>query len=69
MEGIARRFGLTVRFVEGRLRLASLAPVVFDALSAGEIALEVAKANAANPTRSGSIGLRASEPELHGPAS
>ena len=37
VEGIARRFGLTVRFVEGRLRLASLAPVVFEALGAGEI--------------------------------
>ena len=51
VEGIARRFGLTVRFVEGRLRLASLAPVVFDALGAGEITLDVAKAYAA--TRAG----------------
>ena len=49
VEGIARRFGLTVRFVEGRLRLASLAPVVFDALGAGEISLDVAKAYAATP--------------------
>jgi ParB family chromosome partitioning protein len=48
-EGIARRFGLTVRFVEGRLRLASLAPVVFDALGAGEISLDIAKAYAATP--------------------
>ena len=48
-EGIARRFGLTVRFVEGRLRLASLAPVVFEALGAGEISLDVAKAYAATP--------------------
>jgi ParB family chromosome partitioning protein len=47
--GIARRFGLTVRFVEGRLRLASLAPVVFDALGAGEITLDLAKAYAATP--------------------
>jgi len=47
--GIARRFGLTVRFVEGRLRLAGLAPVVFDALGAGEITLDVAKAYAATP--------------------
>ncbi len=46
-EGIARRFGLTVRFVEGRLRLASLAPVVFEALGAGEITLDLAKAYAA----------------------
>ncbi|MBX3562636.1 MAG: ParB N-terminal domain-containing protein [Sphingomonas sp.] len=50
-EGIARRFGLTVRFVEGRLRLASLAPVVFEALGAGEISLDVAKAYAATPDR------------------
>ena len=49
VEGIARRFGLNTRFVEGRLRLASLAPVVFEALGAGEISLEVAKAYAATP--------------------
>jgi ParB family chromosome partitioning protein len=49
VEGIARRFGLTVRFVEGRLRLASLAPSVFEALGAGEISLDVAKAYAATP--------------------
>jgi ParB family chromosome partitioning protein len=49
VEGIARRFGLTVRFVEGRLRLARLAPVVFEALGAGEITLDVAKAYAATP--------------------
>jgi ParB family chromosome partitioning protein len=48
-ETIARRFGLTARFVEGRLRLASLAPAVFDALGAGEISLDVAKAYAATP--------------------
>ena len=40
VEGVARRFGLTVRFVEGRLRLANLAPVVFEALGAGEITLD-----------------------------
>ena len=50
-EGIARRFGLTVRFVEGRLRLAGLAPVVFEALGAGEISLDAAKAYAATPDR------------------
>lgn len=49
VEGIACRFGLTTRFVEGRLRLASLAPVVFEALGAGEISLDVAKAYAATP--------------------
>ena len=51
VEGIARRFGLTVRFVEGRLRLANLAPIVFEALGAGEISLDVAKAYAATPDR------------------
>jgi ParB family chromosome partitioning protein len=50
-EGIAGRFGLTVRFVEGRLRLADLAPVVFEALGAGEITLDMAKAYAATPDR------------------
>jgi ParB family chromosome partitioning protein len=50
-EGIARRFGVTVRFVEGRLRLAGLAPLVFEALGAGEISLDVAKAYAATPDR------------------
>lgn len=50
-EGIARRFGLTVRFVEGRLRLANLAPAIFDALGSGEISLDVAKAYAATPDR------------------
>ncbi|MXO71819.1 ParB/RepB/Spo0J family partition protein [Alteraurantiacibacter buctensis] len=44
VEEVARRFGVTVRFVEGRLRLATLAPVVFDALAAGEITLDMAKA-------------------------
>jgi ParB family chromosome partitioning protein len=51
VEGIARRFGLTTRFVEGRLRLSALAPVVFDALGAGEISLDVAKAYAASADR------------------
>ncbi|HTU09757.1 MAG TPA: ParB/RepB/Spo0J family partition protein [Allosphingosinicella sp.] len=51
VEGVARRFGLTERFVEGRLRLAGLAPVIFDALGAGEISLDVAKAYAATPDR------------------
>lgn len=49
VEGVARRFGLTTRFVEGRLRLANLAPPVFEALGAGEISLDVAKAYAATP--------------------
>jgi ParB family chromosome partitioning protein len=49
IDGIARRFGLTTRFVEGRLRLATLAPVVFEALGSAEISLEVAKAYATTP--------------------
>ena len=43
-EDVARRFGLTVRFVEGRLRLAGLAPCVFEALAEGTITLDMAKA-------------------------
>ncbi|WP_420607408.1 ParB/RepB/Spo0J family partition protein [Novosphingopyxis sp.] len=43
-EDVARRFGVTVRFVEGRLRLASLAPCVFEALAEGSITLDLAKA-------------------------
>ena len=45
--GVAKRFGLTQRFVEGRLRLANLAEPIFEALAAGEITLEIAKAYAA----------------------
>jgi ParB family transcriptional regulator, chromosome partitioning protein len=48
-EDIARRFGLTVLHVRQRLRLAGLAPVVLDALKAGKITLDVAKAFAAVP--------------------
>ncbi|MET0373604.1 MAG: ParB/RepB/Spo0J family partition protein [Rhizorhabdus sp.] len=44
VEEVARRFGLTIRFVEGRLRLAGLAPIVLEALGAGKITLELAKA-------------------------
>ncbi|OHC97463.1 MAG: chromosome partitioning protein ParB [Sphingomonadales bacterium RIFCSPHIGHO2_01_FULL_65_20] len=44
VEDVARRFGLTVRVVEGRLRLATLAPVVFEALASGQITLDIAKA-------------------------
>ena len=44
VEDVARRFGLTARFVEGRLRLATLAPCVFAALAEGAITLEMAKA-------------------------
>ncbi len=44
VEDVAIRFGQTVRFVEGRLRLAKLAPVVFEALASGDITLDIAKA-------------------------
>ena len=43
---IAKRFGLTERFVLGRLRLANLAEPVFEALREGEITLDVAMAYA-----------------------
>lgn len=46
IEGVAKRFGLTRRFVEGRLRLATLAEPIFEALSEGTITLDVAKAYA-----------------------
>ncbi|WP_404478680.1 ParB/RepB/Spo0J family partition protein [Novosphingobium sp. BL-52-GroH] len=41
---LAKRFGKTEKFVLGRLRLASLAEPIFDALRTGEIGIEVAKA-------------------------
>lgn len=44
VEDVARRFGVTVRHVHGRMRLADLAPPIFAALSAGEITLDVAMA-------------------------
>lgn len=42
----AKRFGVTQRHVEGRLRLASLAPELLEALRAGTIGVESAKAYA-----------------------
>ena len=45
-EDVAKRQGLTTRFVEQRVRLAELAPCVFEALAAGEITLGVAQAYA-----------------------
>jgi ParB family chromosome partitioning protein len=44
---VARRFGLTERFVLGRMRLASLAEPIFEALSDGTLSLDVASAYAA----------------------
>lgn len=42
----AKRFGATVRHVEGRLRLATLAPEILDALRANVTGIEAAKAYA-----------------------
>ena len=44
---VAKRFGLTERFVAGRVRLAGLADVVFTALRDGDITLDIAMAYAA----------------------
>jgi ParB family chromosome partitioning protein len=46
IDAVANRLGVTRRFVEGRLRLASLAEPTFDALSSEVITLDVAKAYA-----------------------
>ena len=46
VEEVAIQQAVTVRFVEQRLRLADLAPAVFEALGAGEIDLGVAQAYA-----------------------
>ena len=43
-EDLARRMGVTVRHVQGRLRLADLAEPIFIALSEGKITLDIAKA-------------------------
>jgi len=43
---VARRFGVTARHVEGRLRLAALAPEILEALRTNAIGLESAKAYA-----------------------
>jgi ParB family chromosome partitioning protein len=51
LDAVAKRFGVTRRFVEGRLRLASLAEPIFAALSAGEITLDVAKAYASTESQ------------------
>lgn len=41
---LAAQHGMSEKFVLGRLRLANLAPVVFEALRMGEITLDIAKA-------------------------
>lgn len=44
IETVAKVFAVTVRHVKGRLRLAKLAPVILEALKAGEITLDMAAA-------------------------
>jgi len=51
IDAVAKRFGQTRRFIEQRLRLASLADPIFDALAAGEITLDLAKAYASTENR------------------
>lgn len=51
IDGVAKRFGVTRRFVEGRLRLAALAEPIFTALSEGDITLDMAKAFASTENR------------------
>ncbi|MPS71392.1 MULTISPECIES: ParB/RepB/Spo0J family partition protein [unclassified Novosphingobium] len=46
IDAVAKRFGITRRFVEGRLRLANLAEPIFEALAAGRLTLDMAKAYA-----------------------
>ncbi|WP_298277337.1 MULTISPECIES: ParB/RepB/Spo0J family partition protein [Alphaproteobacteria] len=44
IDAVAKRFGQTRRFIEGRLRLANLAEPVFEALANGDMTLDMAKA-------------------------
>ncbi len=44
IDAVAKRFGQTRRFIEGRLRLANLAEPIFTALAEGRISYEMAKA-------------------------
>src|SRR3546814_14812769 len=55
-EEVAKRQGVTTRFVEQRVRLAELAPSVFQALAAGEITLGVAQAYAVTRSEERRVG-------------
>jgi ParB family transcriptional regulator, chromosome partitioning protein len=57
IDGVAKRFGQTRRFVEGRLRLATLADPIFDTLAAGDMTMEVAKAYAATPDQAKQLAV------------
>jgi len=46
IDAVAKRFGVTRRFIDGRLRLAGLAEPIFTALANNEITLDMAKAYA-----------------------
>ena len=46
IDAVAKRFGVTRRFIDGRLRLADLAEPIFSALANGELTLDMAKAYA-----------------------
>ena len=46
VDSVAKRFGVTRRFIDGRLRLASLAEPIFQSLAEGEMTLDMAKAYA-----------------------
>ncbi len=50
LDAVAKRFGVTRKFVEGRLRLAALAEPIFNALAEGKITLDMAKAYATTPS-------------------
>lgn len=57
VEQVAKRLGLTKRFVEGRLRLANLADPIFEALRTEDITLDIAMAYAStsDTTRQASV--------------
>jgi ParB family chromosome partitioning protein len=60
VEEISKRFGVSNRFIEGRLRLANLAEPIFEALRNGEITLDVAQAfgSTADPVRQQAVWER-----------
>src|SRR3546814_9829466 len=68
IDGVAKRLGVTRRFVEGRLRLATLAEPIFDALSEGGITLDIANAYASTENQAKQLHVWRSEEhtsELH----
>src|SRR3546814_17611994 len=61
IDGVAKRLGVTRRFVEGRLRLATLAEPIFDALSEGGITLDIAKAYASTENQAKQLQVRSED--------